>query len=101
MFGKVNRTYLHHQFNKVKNFTGHAYHHTKNFLGDLDHGIKTFKTVYQSLQPFLEQHGAHHTNLHRNVTKAITGYDTIRNKVIESHDNLHRIHNIVNPLLSQ
>jgi len=91
MFGKITKQHVAHHFNQAKNFLGNAYHHTKNFLGDIDSGVKTFKTIYGALAPVLDSYGIQSNNKH--VMKALTGYDTIKNHVVEGHD---RVMNDIN-----
>ena len=91
MFGKITRRDVAHHFNKAKTFLGNAYHHTRNFLGDVDNGVRTLKHIYGAVAPVLESYGVNPANKH--VMKALNGYDTIRNNVMEHHD---RVINDVN-----
>ena len=83
MFGKITKQQVQHHFNKAKSFLGNAYNHTKNFLNDVDSGVKTFKSVYGALAPILDSYGI--TSTHKHVMKALTGYDNVRNQVLEGH----------------
>ena len=84
MFGKISHHQVAHHFSKAKQLLGSAYHQTKNFLGNVDHGIRTFKHIYGAVAPVLESYGVNPANKH--VMKALTGYDNIRNSVMENHD---------------
>ena len=91
MFGKISRRDVARHFHRAKNFLGNAYHHTRNFLGNVDHGVRTFKHIYGAIAPALESYGVNPASKH--VMKALTGYDNIRNNVLEHHD---RVVNDVN-----
>ena len=87
MFGKITRRDVAHDFNKAKNFLGNAYHHTRNFLGDVDNGVR-------------ESYGVNPANKH--VMKALSGYDTIRNNVMEHHDRvINDVNNVRNNLVKK
>lgn len=98
MFGeKLTRKHLVHGFHQAKNFLGHAYHETKQFLGDVDHGVKAFKHIYGAVAPVLDQYGA--GGVHKHVMKAVSGYDNVKQHVLEQHgkveDNVNQVrHNL-------
>ena len=56
----------------------------KNILGHIDNGINVGRTILGVLQPYIEQYGQSHVNKH--AVKALTHYDDIRKKVIDTHD---------------
>ena len=100
MFGKISRRDVAHHFHRAKNFLGNAYRHTRNFLGDVDHGVRTFKHIYGAIAPVLESYGVNPANKH--VMKALTGYDNIRNNVLEHHDRVvNDVNNIKNNLVKK
>lgn len=97
MFGKLTKKHLVHGFHQAKNFVGHAYHKTKQFLGDVDHGVKTLKHIYGAVAPVLDSYGG--SGIHKHVMKAVSGYDTIKNQVLEHHGKLeNNINQIKNNL---
>ena len=97
MLGKVNKHHLQNFYNSAKHHLGNAYHNTKNFLNNVDHGIRTAKTVYGVLAPYIEQYAGSHINKH--VVKHIGNYENIRHQVMEGHDKAHNeIHDIKNKL---
>ena len=97
MLGKLNRSYFTHAYNTAKHHIGNAYHHTKNLIQNVDHGIRTGKTVYSVLAPYIEQYGGSHINKH--AVKAIGKYENIRHRVMEGHDKANNeIYNITNKL---
>ena len=85
MFGKITKQQVSHHLNRAKDFMGHAYNKTKSFLGDLDSGVKTFKNIYSVVSPILDSYGIN-ASKNTHVMKALTGYDNIRNNIIEQHD---------------
>jgi len=85
MFGKITKQQGNHHFNRAKDFLGNAYNKTKNFLSDIDHGVKTFKSIYNVVAPVLDSYGLN-ASKNNHVMKALTGYDNIRNNIIEKHD---------------
>ena len=100
MFGKISRRDVAHHFNRAKNFLGNTYHQTRNFLGDVDHGVRTFKQIYGAIAPVLESYGVNPANKH--VMKALNGYDSIRNNVMEHHDRVvNDVNNIKNSLVKK
>ena len=84
--GKLTHRSLAHAVGKLKHRIGHAYHTTKNFLGQVDSGIQTAKKVYGVVAPVLDKYGGKDTNKH--VMKAIGGYESLRNKVMDTHDTI-------------
>ena len=99
MFGKITKQHVAHSFHKAKNFLGHAYNQTKGFLNHVDHGVKTFKQIYDVVSPLVSKYANNHSEkIHTNVNKAIGGYETIQNKVIEGDQDIptlkHRLNNV-------
>ena len=92
MLGKISKRQVNHHFNRVKDFIGNAYNHSKQFLGDIDTGVKTFKNIYSIVAPVLDSYGVNASN-NNYISKALTGYDNIRNNVIQNHD---RVMNDIN-----
>ena len=97
MLGKLNRSHFAHVDNTAKHHIGNAYNHTKKFLNNVDHGIRTAKTIYGVLAPYIDQYGGSHINKH--AVKAIGHYEDIRHKVMEGHDKAsNEIYDIKNKL---
>ena len=99
MFGKITKQQVSHSFHKAENCLGHAYNQTKGFLNHVDHGVRTFKHIYDAVSPLVSKYANDHSEkIHTNIKKAMTGYDNIRNKVIEGdieiHIERHRFKNI-------
>jgi hypothetical protein len=77
--------------NRAKNFLGTAYHHTKSFLNDVDHGVKTFRHVYNVVEPFINKYSNNNNKLHAPVQKALNGYESIKSKVLEADNDLNQV----------
>jgi len=93
MFGiKINKNTVRRAFNNTKTFIGDAYHKTKGFLGDLDSGINTAKSIYSIIQPAMTSLlGDTHTNVaNKYVMKNLNNYESIRNKVMDSEENINK-----------
>ena len=91
MFGKINKHHLSSFYNNTKRHLGNVYHHTKNILGHLDNGINVGRTIFSVLQPYIEELGQNHINKH--AMKALTHYDDIKKKVIDTHDKAENTYN--------
>ena len=83
--GKFNKDAFHRTVNSVKSHISNGYHKTKQFLGHVDNGIRTAKHIYAALAPAIEHYGGGHVNKH--VIKGLGGYEQMRNKVMDAHDN--------------
>ena len=90
MFGKITKKDVTHHFNKAKAFVGHHYGVAKNILNDIDKGVTTFKHIYSALTPLLDKYGVIN-KVHPHAMKALSGYDTIKNKVLEFNNDLNNI----------
>ena len=86
MFGKLNRHHLSSIYNNTKRHLGNVYQHTKNVLGHIYNGISIGRTILGAIQPVLEQYGQKHINKH--AMKALTHYDDIKKRVVDTHDNV-------------
>ena len=82
--GKFTREAFHKTIHSLKNHISHGYHKTKQFLGHVDHGVRVAKHIYSALAPSIEHYGGGHINKH--VIKGIGGYEQLRNKVMDAHD---------------
>ena len=84
MIGKMTKHHVARGLHHAKNFLGQTYHNTRNMLGNVDQGVRAFKQVYGAVAPVLESYGV--PTGHKQVMKALTGYDNIRKNVMEGHD---------------
>jgi len=92
---KINKQTLSNAVTGVKNgfrtAVGHAvkfaaslpkhYQTAKKMLGDVNDAYSTAKKAYSVLEPMVGNPG-----IHKHVMKAVSGYESIRNKVMDSHD---------------
>ena len=93
MFGiKINKHTVRRAFNNTKSFIGDSYHKAKGFLGDLDAGINTAKSIYSIIQPAMTSLlGDTHTNVaNKYIMKNLNNYESIRNKVMDSEENINK-----------
>ena len=79
---------MYHHVNNAKNFLGRTYVTTKGILRDVDHGFRVAKQVYAIAAPTIQALAGHHnaSQLNRGAMKAISGYDSIRSKIMDAHD---------------
>jgi hypothetical protein len=96
MFGqKFTKQGFFNAINNTKNMFGHVYHHTKNFLNKFDDGVKVAKKVYSIVEPPISHFVGQNNKAHQGVMKAVSGYDEIKHKVINHHENvLNRVHDV-------
>lgn len=92
---KINRQSIGHMVTGVKNgfrsAVGHAvkfasvlprhYQTAKKMLGDVNDAYTTAKKAYSVLEPMISN-----PSINKHVMKAVNGYESIRNKVMDSHD---------------
>ena len=93
MFGlKINKHTVRRAFNNTKNFIGDGYHKAKSFLGDIDTGINTAKSIYSIINPAMTSLlGDTHTNeANKYVMKNLNNYESIRNKVMDSEEQINK-----------
>jgi hypothetical protein len=91
--GKLTPHHIARGFQNLKHHITSGYHHTKNFLGNVDNAYKTAKKVYSIVAPHLEHFGG--GNINKHVVKAIGGYEHVRNKVKDAHDNVaHHVNKV-------
>ena len=84
---KLNRSSIGNAFSKAKNFIGSAYSTTKNVLGDIDSGMRTAKIIYSAFSPVLTSMlGEQYKNVNKNVIKSLSGYENLRNKIMETDE---------------
>jgi len=86
MLGKLNKHHFQSLYNNTKRHIGTAYTHAKNILGNIDHGINMGRTIFSVLQPYIENMGQN--NINKNTMKALSYYDDIKKRVIDTHDNV-------------
>ena len=101
MFGKLNSNMIRQGFKQGKAFLGKAYHKTKSFLGDVDSGVRLAKDIFSILQPAAKSllGNTNVGNVNKHVVKALSGYENMRSKVMETDENVnHHVSNIIGDL---
>ena len=96
MFGiKFNRNTLQQAMRNTKNHIGQAYGFTKNIFNNVDSSVRLFKNVYSTLQPVIEDvlgSDAAKTG-NKYIKQGLSGYEDIRNKVMDTDENLKKHYN--------
>lgn len=85
MFGyKITKDSVMKHMKNMKSHLGTAYNNTKNILNGVDSGMRIAKKAYAVLAPVIDQYVG--SNASKAIMKGITGYDSLRNKIMEGHD---------------
>ena len=93
---KLSRHNIRHAFNKTKTFVGKAYNHTKGFLSDLDSGVRVARDIYSiASKPMESMLGENFSKGNKYVMNALSGYDDIRSKVMDSDENIKNHYNAI------
>ena len=97
---KLNRQTLRHAYHKTKNFIGKAYSHTKGMLSDLDMGVRVARDIYSIASgPMEALLGENYKKGNKYVMNALSGYDDIRSKVMDTDENIkNHYHAVVGDL---
>lgn len=90
MFGKVTPQSIRQTLMNVKSHIGNGYHHLKQIAHHIDHGFHVAKQVYAAVEPAI-RHLAGHNPAHGHVMKAISGYESLRNKVVDSQHHVETV----------
>ena len=90
MFGKITHESIKRTMQNVKSHVGHGYNHLKRIAHNVDHGFNVAKQVYSVLEPTI-RHIAGNNPAHGHVMKAISGYESLRNKVFEGQNHLENV----------
>ena len=98
MFHKFSQHSFRQTLRNVKTHLGNGYNHLKNVAHHIDHGFHLAKQVYSAIEPVI-RHVAGHNPVHGHAMKAISGYEDIRNKVMEGNNHIaqvgHKLGNLV------
>ena len=96
MFGKITQQSIQNTLRNVKNHIGNAYNHVKHVAHHINHGYHLAKQVYRAIEPAIKEFiPQHHNTIHGHVMNAVSGYDNIRNNVLDVN---HHTSNIVHKL---
>ena len=84
---KITTQGLRNLFATVKSRMNAGYNHTKNFLGRVDHAVSIGKHIYNAIEPVINHYaGSHHRAIHSGVMHGLSGYESLRNKVMDHHE---------------
>ena len=94
---KFNRNTLSNVMKTTKNHIGQAYGFTKNILNNVDSGVRLFKNIYSIAQPVIQDVLGTDTAKTGNkfIKQGLSGYENIRNKVMDTDENLKRHYNTI------
>ena len=84
---KFNQHVFHRTMRSVKSHINNGYNHLKRIAHTIDHGVNIAKQAYSIVEPVI-RHYAGNNNMHNNAMKAISGYESIRNKVVEGNHHI-------------
>ena len=85
MFHKFNKHHFRNTLNGLKHHIGRGYHHVKNIASHIDHGIHVEKDIYKILEPVIKEYHPGHQQLHHHAIKALSGYESLRNNVMDAN----------------
>ena len=84
MFGKITQQSIQNTLRNVTNHIGNTYSHVKHIAHHINNGFHAAKQVYRAIEPAVEEFiPQHHNTIHGHVMNAVSGYDNIRNKVLD------------------
>jgi len=87
---KFNKHVFHRTMRSIKSHIGNGYNHLKHIAHSIDHGFNIAKQAYSIVEPVVRQYAANNS-MHNTAMKAISGYESIRNKVVEAN---HHVSNV-------
>ena len=97
---KITTQGLRHLFATVKSHLHAGYNHTKNFLGRVDHAVNVGKHTYNAIEPVIKHYaGGHSRAIHSGVMNSLSGYERLRNTVMDHHnDAVHHVNQVAGNL---
>ena len=59
----------------------------KNIANNIDYGVHVAKEAYKILEPVIRDYAGHHSanQLHHHTMKAISGYEHLKNNVLDAN----------------
>ena len=98
MFQKFSQHSFRQTLRNVKTHLGNGYNHLKNVAHHIDHGFHVAKQIYSAIEPVI-RHVVGQNPVHGHAMRAISGYEDIRNKVMEGNNHIaqvgHKLRNLV------
>ena len=90
---KFNAHQLRKAYHNVKFGIMSGYHHVKNVLGKVDHAVNIGKKIYNAVEPLINRYAAenHHKAINDHVIHGLSGYESMRNKVLDANDHAQQI----------
>lgn len=85
MFHKFNHNHFKQTIGNLKHHLGRGYHHLKRVGHNIDYGVSIAKEAYKILEPVIKEYSGHHHQIHNHAMKAISGYESLRNNVMEAN----------------
>jgi hypothetical protein len=85
MFHTFNKHHFKQTIGNLKHHLGRGYHHVKNIANNIDYGVSIEKEAYKILEPVIREYPNHHHNIHHHAMKAISGYESLRNNVLDAN----------------
>ena len=93
---KLSKQHIRNTIAKTRHMANKAYRYEKGLAKDIDQGVRTFKDVYSVLNPALSSmFGDHMKGVSKHVMKGLTGYENIKNQVMNTEENIKHHYNQV------
>ena len=93
---KLSKQSIRKAITNTRHMANKAYRYGKGFAKDIDQGVRTFKDVYSVLNPALSSmFGDHMKGVNKHVMKGLTGYENIKNQVMNTEENIKHHYNQV------
>ena len=89
---KFNAHHLRKAYQNIKSGIMSGYHHVKNVLGHVDHAVNIGKKIYHAVEPLINRYAEnHHKAINDHVVHGLSGYESMRNKVLDANDHVQQI----------
>ena len=87
-------------FATVKSHVNAGYNHTKSVFGRVDHAVNIGKHIYNAVEPVNNHYAGNHSRAnHHGVMSGLSGYERLRNTVMDHHDDaLHHVNQVTSTL---
>ena len=93
---KLSKQHIQRTIARTKHMANRAYSYGKNLVRDIDQGVRTFKDVYSIANPALTSLlGDHMKGVNKHVMKGLSGYENIKNQVMNTEENIKHHYNQV------
>ena len=93
---KLSKQQIQRTIARTKHMANRVYSYGKNLVKDIDQGVRTFKDVYSIANPALTSLlGDHMKGVNKHVMKGLSGYENIKNQVMNTEENIKHHYNQV------